>query len=166
MGMIKCYLTGLLWGVKKWKCWYLACKICLPWPASKKKKKSTENAALYTFPISSTRKITVLPQGKSIWEENISEREGNTYFQCTPFLRHGMGGKPFLYAEDEGRVGVDLPYSLSRTFLVAPTINNLPAMQETWIWSLGWGDRLEKGMAIQSSIPAWRIPWTEEPGGL
>ena len=43
---------------------------------------------------------------------------------------------------------------------------NQPAMQETWIQSLGWEDILEKGMATHSSIVAWRIPWTEEPGGL
>ena len=43
---------------------------------------------------------------------------------------------------------------------------NLPAMQETWVRSLGWEDPLEEGMATQSSILAWRIPWTEEPGGL
>ena len=39
-------------------------------------------------------------------------------------------------------------------------------MQETWVWSLGWEDPLEKGMASHSSILAWKIPWTEEPGGL
>ena len=39
-------------------------------------------------------------------------------------------------------------------------------MQETWVWSLGWEDPLEKGMATHSSILSWRIPWTEEPGGL
>ena len=38
--------------------------------------------------------------------------------------------------------------------------------QETWVQSLGWGDPLEAGMAAHSSIFAWRIPWTEEPGGL
>ena len=45
-------------------------------------------------------------------------------------------------------------------------VKNLPAMQETWVQSLGWEDPLEKGMATHSSILAWRIPWTEEPGGL
>ena len=45
-------------------------------------------------------------------------------------------------------------------------IKNLLAMQETWVWSLGWEDPLEKGMATCSSILTWRIPWTEEPGGL
>ena len=39
-------------------------------------------------------------------------------------------------------------------------------MQETWVQSLGWEDPLEKGIATHSSIPAWSIPWTEEPGGL
>ena len=46
------------------------------------------------------------------------------------------------------------------------TVKNLPALQETWVLSLGWEDPLEKGMAIHSSILAWRIPWTEEPGRL
>ena len=50
--------------------------------------------------------------------------------------------------------------------LVAQIIKNPPAMQETWVSSLGWEDPLEEGMATHSSILAWRIPWTEEPGGL
>ena len=50
--------------------------------------------------------------------------------------------------------------------LVAQTVKNLPAMQETWVPSLGQEDPLETGMATSSSILAWRIPWTEEPGGL
>ena len=45
-------------------------------------------------------------------------------------------------------------------------VNNLPAMQETWVQSLGWEDTLEKGMATHSSILAWRIPWTVESSGL
>ena len=49
---------------------------------------------------------------------------------------------------------------------MAQTVNNLPAIQETWVQSLGQEDPLEKGMATHSSILAWRIPWTEEPGGL
>ena len=50
--------------------------------------------------------------------------------------------------------------------LVAQPVKNPPAMQEIWVWSLGWEGPLEKGMATHSSILAWRIPWTEEPGGL
>ena len=45
-------------------------------------------------------------------------------------------------------------------------VKNLPAKQETWVASLGQEDPLENGMATHSSIVAWRIPWTEEPGGL
>ena len=45
-------------------------------------------------------------------------------------------------------------------------VKNLPATQETWVQSLCWEDPLEKEMAPHSSILAWRIPWTEEPGGL
>ena len=48
---------------------------------------------------------------------------------------------------------------------MAQTVKNLPAMQETWVQSLGWEDPLEKRMVIHSSILAWRITWTEEPGG-
>jgi len=50
--------------------------------------------------------------------------------------------------------------------LVAQTVKNLPAMQETQVLSLGWEDLLEKGLAIHCSIFAWRIPWREEPSRL
>ena len=49
---------------------------------------------------------------------------------------------------------------------MAQTVKNLAAMQETWVRSLGREDPPEKEMATHSSILAWRIPWTEEPGGL
>ena len=58
-----------------------------------------------------------------------------------------------------------LPYRVW-AFLMAQIVKNAPAIQETWVWSLGWEDPLEEGMATHSSILAWRIPWTEEPGGL
>ena len=50
--------------------------------------------------------------------------------------------------------------------MVAQTVKNLPAMQETWVQSLDWEDPLEKDMATQFSVLAGNIPWTEEPGGL
>ena len=53
-----------------------------------------------------------------------------------------------------------------RTSLVAQMVKNLLAMWETWVQSLGWEEPLEEGMAIHSSVLTWRIPWTEEPGGL
>ena len=51
-------------------------------------------------------------------------------------------------------------------FLVAQMVKNLLAVQETQVPSLGWEDPLEEGVATHSSILAWRIPWTEEPGRL
>ena len=59
-----------------------------------------------------------------------------------------------------------LIYTLVRASLVAQMIKNLPAMQETQVGSLGWEDPLEKGMATHFRNLAWRIPPTEEPGGL
>ena len=56
--------------------------------------------------------------------------------------------------------------SLSKSFIFTQTVKNLPAMQETWVQSLGWEDPPEKEMATHSSILAWRIPCTQEPGGL
>ena len=53
-----------------------------------------------------------------------------------------------------------------QTSLVAQTVKNLPAVWETQVQSLGWEDPLEKAMATHSSIPAWKIPWMEEPGRL
>ena len=49
---------------------------------------------------------------------------------------------------------------------MAQSVKNLPVVWETWVRSLGWEDPLEKRMATHSSILAWGIPWTEEPGGL
>ena len=68
-----------------------------------------------------------------------------------------------------GRNSVSIPLcvlELLRTSPVAQLVKNLPAVQETWVQSLGWEGPLEKEMATHSSILAWRIPWTEEPGGL
>ena len=60
----------------------------------------------------------------------------------------------------------DLRFAVKMGFPVAQLVKNPPAMQETWVPSLGWEDPLEQGMATHSSILAWRIPWTEESGGL
>ena len=51
-------------------------------------------------------------------------------------------------------------------FPAGSVVQNPPAMQETWVQSLGWQDPLEEGMTTHSSILAWRISWTEKPGGL
>ena len=56
--------------------------------------------------------------------------------------------------------------TVRRTSLVAQMVKSLPATRQTQVQSLGQADPLEEGMATHSSILAWRIPWTEEPGGL
>ena len=64
------------------------------------------------------------------------------------------------------KLSVQRVFNSVRASLVAQTVKNMSAMQETQVRSLGQEDPLEKGMATYSSILAWRIPWTEEPGGL
>ena len=56
--------------------------------------------------------------------------------------------------------GIDYPLQYSWASLVAQLVKDPPAMQETWVPSLGWEDPLEKGKATHSNILAWRIPWT------
>ena len=62
--------------------------------------------------------------------------------------------------------GIGYPLQYFWASLVAQLVKNPPEMQETWVRSLGQEDPLEKEMATHSSILAWEIPWTEEPGGL
>ena len=57
-----------------------------------------------------------------------------------------------------------VPHLAIDCFLGGSGSKDSPAMQETWVWSLGWEDPLEKEMSTHSSVLAWRIPWTEEPG--
>ena len=64
------------------------------------------------------------------------------------------------------REGKGHPRQYSWASLVAQSVKNPSAMWETWVRSLDWEDSLEEGMATHSSILAWEIPWTEEPGGL
>ena len=71
----------------------------------------------------------------------------------------GFSVRVFLQA----RILESVAIPFSREIVI---VKNLPAMRETWLWSLGWEDPLEKGMATHCSILAWRIPWTEESGRL
>ena len=61
--------------------------------------------------------------------------------------------------------GIGYPLQYSWASLVARLVKNLPAMRETWVWSLVWEDPLEKGKTTHSSILAWRIPWTVSSTG-
>ena len=77
-------------------------------------------------------------------------------------------GDPGLVPGSGQSPGEGIGYSLQyfSASLVAQMVKNPPAMQETWIPSLGWEDALEKEMATHFSVLAWRIPGTGEPGGL
>ena len=77
----------------------------------------------------------------------------------------------YHFGNIETHLFVSRVFNLSSFFfsgasLMAQMVKSLPATWETWVWSLGWEDPLEKGMATHSSICAWRILWTEESGGL
>ena len=65
-----------------------------------------------------------------------------------------------------GRAAGSPQYGRQRASLVALTGKSPPAMQETWVWSLGQEDPLEEGVVTHCSTLAWGIPWTEEPGGV
>ena len=79
-----------------------------------------------------------------------------------PFLKHHTGKLSYPWSITEFRNELVSQWAS----LVAQTVTNLPAMQETQVQSLGQEESLEKGMATHSSILDWRIPWTEEPGRL
>ena len=89
----------------------------------------------------------------------------------TDFLQDGLVGSPCI-PRDSQESSPTLPTPVfihTLVFwasLVAQLVKNLPAVWETWIQFLGWEDLLEKGMATHSSVLAWRIPWTEQPGRL
>ena len=100
--------------------------------------------------------------------------QGANCQQCVLSFPDGSIGKESAcHAGDLGSIpglrrspaeGIGYPLQYSWASLVAQTLKNPPAMQETCVRSLGWEDLLEQGMATHSSILAWRIPWTEETG--
>ena len=100
-----------------------------------------------------------LPFASSLFYPERKEMEWSWDFNFS----HMFKGWEFLDFPDIGRGNKT---GLLSGSLVAQLVKNLPAMQETWVPSLGWEDPLEKGMAAHSRILAWRISWTEEPGGL
>ena len=76
--------------------------------------------------------------------------------------RQGWNSREEIWASNKFGRG----YLQARASLVAQSVKNLPAVQETGVRTLGWEDSLEKEMAAHSSILAWKISWTEEPDGL
>ena len=78
------------------------------------------------------------------------------------FLQSTSAGANLVQKQTHWTSGI----MFDQTPLVAQTVKSLSAMRETWVWSLGQEDPLEKGMATHSGILVWEIPWTQEPGGL
>ena len=94
-------------------------------------------------------------------ESHLQERQG--------FSDSSVGKESTCNAEDPSSIpgswrstgeGIGYPLQYCWASLVAQLVKNPPAMQETWVWSLGWEDPLEKGKATHSSILPWRMPWT------
>ena len=81
---------------------------------------------------------------------------------CVPVI-YDRGIQRFLCFLIREVISIVLTFCAS---LVAQMVKCLPTMRETWVLSLGWEDPLEEDMATHSSTLAWKIPWTEEPGGL
>ena len=75
--------------------------------------------------------------------------------------RRAVPPKRAQNADSLGKISTSATFPAS---LMAQTVKNLPAMLAAWVQSLGWEDHLNKKMTTHSSILAWRIPWTEEPG--
>ena len=108
------------------------------------------------------------------WESPWTEEPGGLQSMGSQKVREDLAtkesacnaGDPSLIPGLGRSTGEEIGYSLqySWTSLLAQTVKNPSAMLQTWIWSLGLKDPLEKGTATHSSILAWRIPWTEEPG--
>ena len=71
-----------------------------------------------------------------------------------------------MVTKGDGEGGINQEVGIIIYTLMAQIVKNPPAMQEIWVRFLGWEELLEEGMATHSSILAWRIPWTEEPGRL
>ena len=93
---------------------------------------------------------------------------------CSPSRASTSSSSPHPRDQDtaeQGLIGTGLwslvlSEAVQVASLVVQLVKNPPAMRKTWAKSLGWEDPLEEGMSTHSSVLAWRIPWTEEPGGL
>ena len=102
---------------------------------------------------------------RGLWSQPVLSRV-NILWKGLMQQLQGRLGSPRVYTKNRHFHTLCLSAITYMTSLVAQTVKNLPAMQETWVWSLARKDPLKKGMVTHSSILAWRIPWTEEPGSL
>ena len=112
----------------------------------RKKRRGAVHIPVYA--LSNSKKKTANNTQVALWRRHAGGLESRKTFQWIIHL--------FLF----------LVFYLFRASLIAQSVKNLPAMQETQVWFLDLEDPMEKEMATHSSIPAWRIPWTEESGKL
>ena len=117
------------------------------------------------------------PMGREDWRATVPRVAKNWTLlsNSIDFPGSSAGKESSCHAGDPGLIpgsgrsaeeGIGYPLWYFGASLAAQTGENLPAIQETWVWSLDWDDPLEKAKATHSSILAWGIPWTEEPGRL
>ena len=117
-----------------------------------KAEQSVNNGAAWGKVLVPSHEIYITISLSSAGTNTPTQREDGNFRLSTSFLKH----QPVISPQTKQEWAS----------LVAEMVKNPPAMRETWIRSLGWEDALEKGMVTHSSILAWRIPWTEVPGGL
>ena len=129
-------------------------------------EKSCVFSSTYTF------KLQIQPHGEDFqWlQTGCSKRlvagNGGFYQCCVSPLRESTVVKVLFPSFWLWNTWKSINKDKKKVSLVAQTVKNLPAMQETRVWPLGWEDPLENRMATHSRILAWRILWTKEPGGL
>ena len=99
------------------------------------------------------------------WGQKAKKLRSNIVINSINTLKNGPHQKIFLRNSRIQPANTEQAPSIW-TSLVAQTVKKPPVVQETWLRSLGWEDTLEEEMATRSSILAWRISWTEEPGRL
>ena len=96
----------------------------------------------------------------TLYTRGFPDNSGGKESACSAWDPSSIPGSGRLAGEEIGH-----PLQHSWASLVAQLVKNPPAMWETWVWSLGWEDTLEKGKVSHSSILAWRIPWTVQSMG-
>ena len=103
---------------------------------------------------------------EKVREESVDDTGQSPEDSCSEEVGLPFGKRTFIMDGFEMSAFRDTCVDPPWASLVTQMVKNLPAMQETWVPPLGWEDPLGKEMATHSSILAWEIPWTEEPGGL
>ena len=98
-------------------------------------------------------------------KKHQTKKQNNNNTKCVTHVTHFCSPHQNFNASPDIGVKIEAPHHGLWASLVAQKVKNLPAIWDTWVRSLGWEDPLEKGMTTHSSTLAWRIPWTEEPGG-